>query len=112
MPNLTSDEHRDQLIHFNRKQKEKGIKQKSEAFKMAMKYDIYLNSLRATFGYAVTCQKSQGGEWKHVFLDINIQTQKQPIVSFFKWCYTGITRCQQTLYLPEGPFISNYIDGM
>ena len=31
--------------------------------------DPYVNALHVRYGYAVTCNKSQGGEWAHVFVD-------------------------------------------
>src|SRR5690606_36518558 len=37
-----------------------------EEFLLAMRSDTYFNALRLRFGYAVTCQKAQGGEWSHV----------------------------------------------
>ncbi|MCK4746786.1 MAG: AAA family ATPase, partial [Bacteroidales bacterium] len=40
---------------------------KQMAIKIAT--DPYYNSLQVKFAYAVTCHKSQGGQWKSVFLD-------------------------------------------
>lgn len=37
-----------------------------------MKNDIYLNALQLKFAYAITCHKAQGGQWKHVFVDMGM----------------------------------------
>lgn len=35
----------------------------------ALAEDPFVNALHVRYGYAVTCHKSQGGEWPHVFVD-------------------------------------------
>ncbi|MEN9918117.1 MAG: hypothetical protein RL662_553, partial [Bacteroidota bacterium] len=35
-----------------------------------MKTDPFYNALQVKYGYAVTCHKAQGGEWKNIFLDV------------------------------------------
>lgn len=58
----------------------------------------YFNSLQVKFGYAVTCHKSQGGQWKKVFVE-------QPYLpdgfqtDDMKWLYTAVTRATEKLYL-------------
>jgi len=65
---------------------------------MAIKKNIYFNSLQVKFSYAMTCHKSQGGQWKTVFIE-------QPYLpdgvskEYFRWLYTAITRAQEKLYL-------------
>jgi ATP-dependent exoDNAse (exonuclease V) alpha subunit len=58
-----------------------------------------LNSLRANFGYAVTCHKSQGGEWDYVYLFLNSKMYGMPNASLSRWWYTGITRAKEHLYM-------------
>lgn len=41
--------------------KKQGIKQHSDTYINAMREDPYLNALRTTFGYVVTCHKAKGG---------------------------------------------------
>jgi hypothetical protein len=108
MPNLTSDEHREMYIDFYYRMKEKGIKQRTPAFEEAMRQDPYLNSLRAAYGYAVTCNKSQGGEWKKVYLHMETKIQGMGKPRIYRWWYTAITRSQQELHLADDIFISNY----
>jgi hypothetical protein len=49
------------------------------------------------FGYAVTCHKAQGGEWKHVFVDFSCPGGYFN-EAYFRWAYTAITRAQVHLY--------------
>ena len=41
-------------------------KKERDEFRFAMRSDPYFCALRLRFGYAVTCNKAQGGEWSHV----------------------------------------------
>ena len=63
-----------------------------------MKEDRYFNAVQAKYGYAITCHKAQGSEWKTVFLDPHYY---QNILSAngFRWLYTGLTRAADKLYL-------------
>lgn len=66
--NLNDKQHKDLMIDYYHRMKEKRIRQKDQAFKDKMLTDPYLNALKAVYGYALTCHKSQGGEWNEVFL--------------------------------------------
>lgn len=63
-----------------------------------VKANEYFNALQVKFSYAITCHKSQGGQWKTVFVE-------QPYlpdgidVDYVRWLYTAITRAQEKLYL-------------
>ena len=71
-------------------------------FKEAIRSDIYFNALRIKFGYAVTCHKAQGGEWKNTFL--NCKTSMDYFNSnYFRWLYTGITRAKENLFTLDEP---------
>lgn len=65
---------------------------------LAIKKNKYFNALQVKFSYAMTCHKSQGGQWKTVFVE-------QPYLpdgvskAYFRWLYTAITRAQEKLYL-------------
>jgi len=65
---------------------------------MAVKNNSYFNALQVKYSYAITCHKSQGGQWKNVFIE-------QPYLpdgsdfSYFRWLYTAVTRAQTNLYL-------------
>ena len=63
-----------------------------------VKENEYFNALQVKFSYAITCHKSQGGQWKTVFVE-------QPYLpdgidlDYVRWLYTAITRAQEKLYL-------------
>lgn len=64
----------------------------------AIKNDKYYNALQVKFSYAVTCHKSQGGQWKSVFVEQPYQASlEQP--EFIRWLYTAITRAEEKLHL-------------
>ena len=69
--------------------------------------DSYLNALRAVFGYALTCHKSQGGEWKSVYLDIPRYYAREPKPSTYQWLYTAMTRAADKLYVVDDFFVTN-----
>jgi exodeoxyribonuclease-5 len=65
---------------------------------MKIKQNKYFNALQVKFSYAITCHKSQGGQWKTVFVE-------QPYLpngvskDYMRWLYTAITRAEEKLYL-------------
>jgi len=65
---------------------------------MKIKQNKYFNALQVKFSYAMTCHKSQGGQWKTVFVE-------QPYLpngvnkDYMRWLYTAITRAEEKLYL-------------
>ena len=80
----------------------------ADVFQKRLKYkkvksDPYFNALQTKYGYAVTCHKAQGGEWKNVFLDLGYINKSYMGDNFYRWLYTSITRSTQTLYLVNLP---------
>ncbi|MEN8156694.1 MAG: AAA family ATPase [Bacteroidota bacterium] len=61
--------------------------------------DPYYNALQVKFAYAVTCHKSQGGQWKSVFLDQGFFTDEMLNLDYLRWLYTAFTRASDHLYL-------------
>jgi len=65
---------------------------------LSVKKNKYFNALQVKFSYAITCHKSQGGQWKTVFIE-------QPYLpegistAYLRWLYTAVTRAQEKLYL-------------
>jgi ATP-dependent exoDNAse (exonuclease V) alpha subunit len=96
------------LIDFDQRQRKKGVKRKSEAYRTAMEKDPYLNALRAKFGYAITCHKAQGGEWPRVFLNIHRSLYGLPGPQLYRWYYTALTRAQDQLWLNDGWWVANF----
>jgi ATP-dependent exoDNAse (exonuclease V) alpha subunit len=64
-----------------------------------MQTDPYLNALQVKFAYALTCHKSQGGQWPVAFVDQGLMPDKKPDKEYLRWLYTGITRASRELYL-------------
>ena len=64
----------------------------------AIKKNRYFNGLQVKFSYAITCHKSQGGQWNTVFVE-------QPYLpngmdkDYLRWLYTAVTRAKDKLYL-------------
>lgn len=65
---------------------------------MAVKNDPYFNALQVKYSYAITCHKSQGGQWKKVFVE-QPYLPDGPSIAYFRWLYTAITRAKEQLYL-------------
>lgn len=99
--NLTQSQQKELFIDFYYRMKDKGISQKSQAFKQNMISDPYLNALRTVFGYALTCHKAQGGEWDYVYLDIPKSVPVLPKPYVYQWVYTAMTRAKKGLYLVD-----------
>ncbi|MBO6762177.1 MAG: ATP-binding domain-containing protein, partial [Roseivirga sp.] len=51
------------------------------------------------FAYALTCHKSQGGQWQAVFVDQGYLTEEMVNHEYLRWLYTAITRATKELYL-------------
>ena len=64
-----------------------------------LKKNPYFNALQVKFGYAVTCHKSQGGQWKAVFVDQGYLTEEMLDTEYARWLYTAVTRATERLYL-------------
>ena len=59
----------------------------------------YYNALQVKYGYAVTCHKAQGGEWKRVFVDQGYVGEDMINPDYYRWLYTAFTRASEKLYL-------------
>ena len=66
---------------------------------MKIKKNPYFNALQVKYGYAVTCHKAQGGEWRNVFIDLSYINPDHLGDNFYRWLYTSITRSTKMLYL-------------
>jgi len=65
-----------------------------------MRKDPYLNALQVKFAYALTCHKSQGGQWNAVFVDQGYLKEEQFLQeSYVRWLYTAVTRATDQLFL-------------
>ena len=74
------------------------ISSKTERMK-AIKKNPYLNALQVKFAYALTCHKSQGGQWEVVFVDQGYLTEEMVDQEYIRWLYTAVTRATKELFL-------------
>jgi len=65
---------------------------------MAVKNNPFFNALQVKYSYAITCHKSQGGQWKNVFIE-QPYLPDGPSSSYYRWLYTAMTRAKEQLYL-------------
>ncbi len=63
----------------------------------AVREDKYYNALQIKYASAITCHKSQGGQWSSVFVDNSVWGDELSI-NDLKWLYTAITRAVKKLY--------------
>jgi exodeoxyribonuclease V len=64
-----------------------------------VKASPYFNALQVKFAYALTCHKTQGGQWDTVFIDQGYLNDKMVNIEFSRWLYTAVTRATKKLYL-------------
>ncbi|WPP51622.1 ATP-dependent DNA helicase [Catalinimonas niigatensis] len=65
----------------------------------AVRSDMYLNALQVKFAYALTCHKSQGGQWDAVFVSQGYLAEDMINQEYLRWLYTAVTRAKGELYL-------------
>ncbi len=66
----------------------------------AMKENPYYNALQVKFGYALTCHKTQGGQWDNVFIEAPYLAEGNTLEKGdLRWLYTALTRSRKKTYL-------------
>lgn len=70
-----------------------------------LKSNPYFNALQVKYAYALTCHKTQGGQWPCVFIDQGYFTDDMLDAEFLRWLYTALTRTVEKAYL------LNFADG-
>ncbi|MCF0163705.1 MAG: AAA family ATPase, partial [Bacteroidales bacterium] len=66
------------------------VKNKKDRYRL-IREDKYFNALQIKYAAAITCHKSQGGQWPCVYID-NPFWQEDLSREDLKWLYTAITR--------------------
>ncbi len=74
-----------------------------------IKANPYFNALHVKFSYAMTCHKTQGGQWHNVFVDKGFIKDNIVDVEYLRWLYTATTRATTNLYLIG--FEDDYFEG-
>ena len=65
----------------------------------AVKQNPYYNALQVKFSYALTCHKTQGGQWGTVVIDQGYLTDEMVDREYLRWLYTAVTRATGRVYL-------------
>lgn len=100
VPGLTREQN--ERLFFNVMEDYAEIPRKQERYKK-VKSNPWFNALQVKYGYAVTCHKAQGGEWKNVFLDLGYIQKSYMGENFYRWLYTSVTRSSRKLFLVNLP---------
>jgi len=64
-----------------------------------MQKNPYFNALHIKFAYAMTCHKTQGGQWPVVFIEQGYVTDENLNIEYLRWLYTAFTRATSKVYL-------------
>ena len=99
-PSLSAEKSRE--LYFAVLADHPGIKSKRKQYE-AVRNDPYYNALQIKFAYAVTCHKSQGGQWERVFIDQGMFNRQEPTIDYLRWFYTALTRVTDKVYLVNFP---------
>ena len=65
----------------------------------AVKQNPYYNALQVKFSYALTCHKTQGGQWHTAIVDQGYLTDEMIDKEYLRWLYTAVTRATDKVYL-------------
>ncbi|MDK2769587.1 MAG: DEAD/DEAH box helicase [Sphingomonas sp.] len=104
---LSALEQRALLVDF--RMRHPHLRPASEEFQRTIRDDAYFNALQVKYGYALTCHKAQGGEWKTVVVDFDGFGDPRN-EHFYRWAYTAITRAAERLVLINPPEFEPYND--
>lgn len=63
-----------------------------------MKKNPWFNALQVKFAYALTCHKTQGGQWSSVFMDSSFNQKETLEIEDLRWIYTALTRAQERVF--------------
>ncbi|MFJ1492315.1 ATP-dependent DNA helicase [Capnocytophaga canis] len=63
-----------------------------------VKENPYFNALQVKFSYAITCHKSQGGQWDVIFIE-KPYLPNGADEDYYRWLYTALTRSTKKVYL-------------
>lgn len=68
-----------------------------------IKKDPFYNALQVKYAYCMTCHKAQGGQWKHIYIDLGNLNPEHMGLDFYRWLYTAMTRATDRVYLVNMP---------
>lgn len=71
--------------------------------KEKVRNDPFFNALQVKHAYAMTCHKTQGGQWDTVFIDLGFVKPEGYDLDFLRWLYTAVTRATKRVFLINFP---------
>lgn len=96
-PSLTPDEAN--LLFNNVMEDYADLPTKAERLR-ELRANPYFNALQVKFAYALTCHKTQGGQWRTVIIDQGfLPPDMQLDREYLRWLYTAFTRATDRVYL-------------
>ncbi|MDE7403399.1 MAG: AAA family ATPase [Muribaculaceae bacterium] len=94
---------REEMERFGNRVMEEYEGEWSERMK-ARDEDPYYNALQLKYSYCVTAHKAQGGQWRHVYIDMSGIGADAEGPEFYRWLYTALTRATDRVYLIDSSF--------
>ena len=94
-PSLTEDENKRLFTAIEEDYMD--IPNRRERYK-EMRKNSWFNALQVKFAYALTCHKTQGGQWSSVFIDSSLNQKETLDVEDLRWIYTALTRAQERVF--------------
>ena len=96
-PSLTHDEQ--QRLYTTVMEDYSDLPHKADRLR-ELRQNPYYNALQIKFSYALTCHKTQGGQWRTVIVDQGfLPPDMQLDRDYLRWLYTAFTRATDTVYL-------------
>lgn len=96
-PALTTDEQ--QRLYMAVMEDYVELPTKSERLR-ELRQNPYYNALQVKFSYALTCHKTQGGQWHTVIIDQGFLPPDMTLDrDWLRWLYTAFTRATDRVYL-------------
>ena len=105
-PSLTSEEQ--SRLYTNVMEDYTDLPHKADRLR-EMRQNPYYNALQVKFAYALTCHKTQGGQWRTVIVDQGFLPPDMALDrEYLRWLYTAFTRATERVYLLgfDGKFFS------
>ena len=96
-PSLTHDEQ--QRLFDNVMEDYADLPRKADRLR-ELRQNPYYNALQIKFSYALTCHKTQGGQWRTVIIDQGFLPPDMVVDrEYLRWLYTAFTRATERVYL-------------
>ena len=96
-PSLTADEAN--TLYNNVMEDYADLPHKADRLR-ELRSNPYYNALQVKFAYALTCHKTQGGQWRTVIVDQGFLPPDMKLDrEYLRWLYTAFTRATDRVYL-------------